>query len=208
MNMKRFGVLLASAALGAALTASGHAAAMGGSFGGGHMGGGFGGGHMGGGFGGGHMGGGFGGGHMGGGFGGRNMAVGGFHRGFNRGFDHRFARFDHFHRFNHFNRFSNQFDFVGGVYGDCGFWGDSYCGYGYPGYANGYGYPDYAYSYPNYGYPATGFSGYYAAAPLVTGQSVATGQLGSYCTISVKACEADHSACSCWPPGGRATVAH
>src|SRR5437660_1605644 len=61
-DMKRFGVLLASAALGAAVAASGPALA----FGGGH-GGGFGGGHMGGGFGGGHMGGGFGGGHMGGG---------------------------------------------------------------------------------------------------------------------------------------------
>jgi hypothetical protein len=54
-DMKRFGVLLASAALGAAVAASGPALA----FGGGH-GGGFGGGHMGGGFGGGHMGGGFG----------------------------------------------------------------------------------------------------------------------------------------------------
>ena len=57
--MKRFGVLLASAALGAAVAATGPALA----FGGGH-GGGFGGGHMGGGFGGPHMGGG----HMGGGF--------------------------------------------------------------------------------------------------------------------------------------------
>ncbi len=81
--MRRFGVLLASAALGAALAASGPAWAQmsvgggghgGGSFGGGHMGGGFGGG----GFGGGHMGGGFG----GGGFGGRSMAIGGFNRGF------------------------------------------------------------------------------------------------------------------------------
>ena len=69
--MRRFGILLASAALGAAVAASGPALA----FGGGH-GGGFGGGHMGGGFGGGFHGGGF------GGFGGRSMAMGGFNRGF------------------------------------------------------------------------------------------------------------------------------
>src|SRR6202040_1033982 len=72
-DMKRFGVLLASAALGAALAAGGPALA----FGGGH-GGGFGGGHMGGGFGGGFHGGGFG----GGGFGGRSTAMGGFNRRF------------------------------------------------------------------------------------------------------------------------------
>ena len=71
--MRRFGVLLASAALGAALAASGPALA----FGGGHMGGGFGGGGFhGGGFGGGGFhGGGFGGGHFGG-FAGRSMAMG------------------------------------------------------------------------------------------------------------------------------------
>ena len=87
--MKRFGVLLASAALGAAVAASDPALAFGGGhgggFGGGHMGGGFGGGHMGGGFGGGFHGGGFG----GGGFGGRSMAMGGFNRGF--GFNRSFA---------------------------------------------------------------------------------------------------------------------
>jgi hypothetical protein len=80
--MKRFGVLLASAVLGAALVVSSLAAAFRGgvSFGGGHM--------MGG---GGHMMGGMGG-HpmmsMGGGFAGRSMAMGGFNRsfaGFNRG---------------------------------------------------------------------------------------------------------------------------
>ena len=88
--MKRFGALLASAALGAALAASGPGLAFGGSpggsFGGGHMGGGFGGGH---GFGGGGFGGamvrwrfwrrpwrgGFGGGH---GFGGGGLGGGGF----------------------------------------------------------------------------------------------------------------------------------
>jgi hypothetical protein len=215
MIMKHFGVLLASAAL----AVSGPASSFGGGHGGGGFhGGGFGGGHMGG-FGGGHMGR-FGGGNFGGPmFGGRSMAMGGFNRGF--GFEHRFARFDHFGHFHHFHHFRNRFAFFpyfwggGGDYGypyaNCGFWGDPYCGYGY-----GYGYPDYAYSYPDYGYaydygyPATGTSGYYAAAPLVTGRSVATGQQGSYCTISVKACELHHyggGACSCRMPGGRA-VAH
>src|SRR5580704_7763389 len=81
-DMKRFGVLLALAALGAAVAASGPALAFGGGhgggFGGGHGGGGVGGGFHGGGFGGGFHGGGFG----GGGFGGRSMAMGGFNRGF------------------------------------------------------------------------------------------------------------------------------
>jgi hypothetical protein len=223
MIMKRFGVLLGSAALGAALVASGPAAA----FSGGHMGGGFGGGNVGG----------FGGRSMGvGGFS-RSMGVGGFSRsvgvgGFNRGFglNRGFAgvnrdmfagrsaavdNFNQFHRFHHFrNRFNNFafFPFFGGDwdYGylsaDCGYWGSDYCGYSYPDYA--YSYPDYGYD-NGYGYPATGSSGYYAAAPLVTGRSVATGQLGSYCTISVKACELHHASnvggsCSCRVPGGRA----
>jgi hypothetical protein len=229
-EMRRFGVLISTAALGAALVASGPALAFGGGHGGG---GGFGGGH-GGGFGGGHFGG-FGGGHFGGfggfnrGFVGRSVATGGFNRGFgfnrglNRGFDHRFARFDRFGRFNRFNRFNNFafFPFFGGAgldygypYADCGYWGSDYCGYGYPDYASSY--PDYGYDYGygngygyNYGYPATGSSGYYSVAPLVTGRSVATGQLGSYCTISLKACELQHpsyvgGACSCRVPGGRA----
>jgi len=207
--MKRFGALLATAALGTAVVASGPTLARGGG-GGGHMGGFGGGGHF-------------------GGFGGRSAAMGGFNRGFgfhrgfgfNRGFDHRFARFDHFRRFDRDDRFRrfdrddrfffrNRFSrfpfFWGGGfdYADCGFWGN--CGYGNPGYANGYGYPDSAYSYPDYGnaydYPATGASGYYSAAPLVTGRSV------GYCTISVKACERDHDACSCWAPDGREPVAH
>ncbi|MDQ6867627.1 MAG: hypothetical protein M3178_04200 [Pseudomonadota bacterium] len=146
---------------------------------------------------------------------------------FNR-FD-RFGRFNRFNRFNHFNNFA-FFPFFGGgwdygyPYADCGYWGSAYCGYGYPGYAgsypdygygngydtsyydNGYGHPDYAY---DYGYPATGSSGYYSAAPLVTGRSVATGQLGSYCTISVKTCALHHASnvggsCSCRVPGGHA----
>jgi hypothetical protein len=91
-DMKRFGVLLASAALGAAVAATGPALA----FGGGH-GGRFGGGHMGGGFAGSFHGG-------GGGFGGRSMAMGGFNRGFgfNHGCNSRFAPFDHFHHFRNF----------------------------------------------------------------------------------------------------------
>jgi hypothetical protein len=177
--MKRFGVLMSTAALGAALVASAPAWARGGGHGGG--------------FGGGHMGG-FGGGHM---FAGRSMAMGGFNRGFNHGF-----------RRGGFGRFGGWgWGGWGYPYADCGYWGSDYCGYGYPGYAYGYGYPDY-YGY-NYGYPATGPGGYYAAAPLVTGRSVAAGQLGGYCTISVKACELHHpsyigDACSCRVPGGRA----
>ncbi len=126
--MKPFGVVLRSAALGAALAASGPALA----FGGGHMGGGFGGGGFhGGGFGGGGFhGSGFAGGHFGG-FAGRSMAMGGvnhdFNRGMftgrsvamnrslgiNRGFDHRFARFDHFHHFRNRFVFFNTFDNFG-----------------------------------------------------------------------------------------------
>jgi hypothetical protein len=151
--MKRFGVLLASAALGAAVAASGPALA----FGGGHDGG----------FGGGFHGGGFGGGHFGG-FGGRSMAMGGFNRGFgfnqsfagsnrgmfagrsvamggfdrglgfnrgfnrfgfnrgfNRGFNSRFARFDRFHHFR------NRFAFVGGG------WDWGYPSYDYAAYGDG-----------------------------------------------------------------------
>lgn len=225
--MKRFGISMFTAALGAALVASGPALA----FGGGHGGGGnFGGGHMGGGFGGGgfHGHGGFGGGHLGsfgGGprFPGRSVTT----RSFNRGFDHRFANFNHFHRF---HRFGNRFDsipfFVGGLdydypYADCGYggyWGNPYCGYGYSNYT--YSYPYYGYgisyygnSYDNgyangYDYPATGPSGYYSAVPLVSGRSVATGQLGRSCTISVKACALQHpsyggASCSCRASGGQ-----
>src|SRR4029453_17706317 len=46
-------------------------------------------------------------------------------------------------------------------------------------------------------------------APLVTGRSVATGQLGNFCTTSVKTCELRHASylgggCSCRGPGGPA----
>jgi hypothetical protein len=52
------------------------------------------------------------------------------------------------------------------------------------------------------------------AAPLVTGRSVATGQMGNFCTTSVKTCELRHASyigngCSCRVTGGhaRGTVA-
>ena len=120
--MKRFGVLLASAALGAAVAASGPALA----FGGGH----------GGGFGGGFHGGGFG----GGGFGGRSMAVGGFDHGvgfnrgsgFNHGFNSRFARSGHFNHFHHFR--NRNFAFFPGFVGGGWDWGYPY---DYAAYGNG-----------------------------------------------------------------------
>lgn len=88
-------------------------------------------------------------------------------------------------------------------------------GYPYYGYGYGYGYPGYGYGYDNgygsgYGYPATGASGYYSsAAPLVTGRSVATGQMGRMCSTPVKACELYQASwvgngCSCRVSGGRA----
>jgi hypothetical protein len=47
------------------------------------------------------------------------------------------------------------------------------------------------------------------AAPLITGRSVATGQMGNYCTTSVKTCELRHASyigngCSCRVTGGHA----
>ena len=105
--------------------------------------------------------------------------------------------------------------------------------YGYPfSYASGYGYP-YA---DSYGYanpfaivtapiaalaaPATALTtpvaaaapfavATSAAAPLVTGRSVATGQMGMTCSTPIKACELYHASwvgngCSCRVPGGRA----
>jgi hypothetical protein len=46
------------------------------------------------------------------------------------------------------------------------------------------------------------------AAPLITGRSVATGQMGNVCTTSVKTCELCHASyigngCSCRVTGGR-----
>ncbi len=72
-------------------------------------------------------------------------------------------------------------------------------GYSYPGYASGYGYPGYG----------------YAAAPLVTGRSVAIGGMGGYCSTPVKTCELYQASylgngCSCRVPGGhaRGSVTH
>ena len=47
-----------------------------------------------------------------------------------------------------------------------------------------------------------------APAPLVTGRSVATGQIGIYCATPAKTCELYHASyvgggCSCRVPGGR-----
>jgi hypothetical protein len=71
------------------------------------------------------------------------------------------------------------------------------------------GYPD-----PGncYAYPMAGPAGYAAfgstPAPLVTGRSVATGQIGIYCATPAKTCELYHASyvgggCSCRVPGGR-----
>jgi hypothetical protein len=100
--------------------------------------------------------------------------------------------------------------------------------YGYPNYAYGYGY---GYGYPSnyaygYGYPYANSYDYAnpfaivtapiaalaaatpATAPLVTGRSVATGQMGKMCSTPVKACELYHASyigngCSCKVTGGR-----
>jgi hypothetical protein len=71
------------------------------------------------------------------------------------------------------------------------------------------GYPD-----PGncYAYPTAGPTAYQAfgstPVPLVTGRSVATGQMGITCTTPAKTCELYHTSyvgggCSCWVPGGR-----
>jgi len=100
--------------------------------------------------------------------------------------------------------------------------------YGYPyNYAYGYGYPSsYVYGY-GYGYPYANSYGYAnpfaivtapiaaltapvagVAAPLVTGRSVATGEMGKMCSTPVKTCELYHASyigngCSCRVTGGR-----
>ena len=169
--MKRLGVLMAAAALGAALLASGPAEARWG--GGGFHGGGWGG-H---GFAGGWGHGGWGRGYGGWGYGGWGLAGLGLGLGL-AGLD-----------------YGSDYPYYG-------------YGYGYPGYASGYSYPGYAsgYSYPGYGY---------AAAPLVTGRSVAIGGMGGYCSTPVKTCELYQASyigngCSCRVPGGhaRGSVTH
>ena len=70
--------------------------------------------------------------------------MGGFDRGsgFNRGFNSRFARSDHFNHFNHFNHFHhfrnrNRFAFFPGFVGGGWDWGYPY--YDYAAYGNGAG---------------------------------------------------------------------
>ncbi len=104
--------------------------------------------------------------------------------------------------------------------------------YGYP-YTNAYGYPytnAYGYPYTNaYGYQynnAYGYSSDYnnpfwivtapiaavtapLTAPLMTGRSVATGQMGRMCSTPAKSCELYHASwvgngCSCRVSGGLA----
>jgi hypothetical protein len=72
----------------------------------------------------------------------------------------------------------------------------------YPYWGYGYDYPYFGYNYPYYRYN-------YAAAPLVTGRSVATGQTGNHCSTPVKTCLLYSASwvgngCSCRVPGGRA----
>lgn len=176
--MRRFGILLASAALGGVLVASGPVFARmgGGGVGGGHMSGGFGGGH----FDGfrGHFSG------FGPRFTGRSVAVGGF--------DHRFHRFDRDGRFRRFGRFvrDRRFFIRRGLFANgfpFGVWGGGW-GYNYPG-------SDYSYS--------TGPT----AVPLVIDASVANRRPGDYCIISVKTCQLHNPSfvgndCSCKVTGG------
>ena len=102
--------------------------------------------------------------------------------------------------------------------------GNPWAGYPYS-YNYSYGYDNYPYGY---GYPY-GLAGVLTApfaiaagaataplavaggatAPLVTGRSVATGQMGNFCTTPAKTCELRHASylgigCSCHVPGGRA----
>jgi hypothetical protein len=229
VNVKRrFGILLASTALGAALFASGPALSAAGCTvvaavrgGGGFGGGGFRSGGLGG--------GGFTGAYRGGGFGGlgpsgRSVVGGGWNRGWNAGWNRgwngggwnrgwRGAWNQGWH--GGWNR-----GWRGGNWNRRGWrggWWPGYAGlglglglgyglsawdYGYPyDYAYGYGYP---YDYGSgYGYPAAA-----TAAPLVTGRSVATGQMGNYCTTPVKTCQLYNASyigngCSCRVSGGR-----
>jgi hypothetical protein len=102
--------------------------------------------------------------------------------------------------------------------------------FGYYGSPNNYGY-SYSYGYPYdytaypYGYAnplglaaaiaapiaamaAAPVEAAAATVPLVTGRSVATGQMGNSCTTPAKTCELYHASfvgngCSCRVPGGR-----
>src|SRR5208283_4094117 len=79
-------------------------------------------------------------------------------------------------------------------------WG--YGGWGLAGLGLGLGLAglDYGYDYPGYGY---------AAAPLVTGRSMAIGGMGGYCSTPVRTCELYQASfigngCSCRVVGGHA----
>ena len=64
-------------------------------------------------------------------------------------------------------------------------------------------------TYPHkYPYPQASLPIYGGPAPVVTGRSAATGQLGNYCTTPVTSCVLDRAffvgrSCSCKVPGGR-----
>ncbi|MGH6813442.1 MAG: hypothetical protein ACREDM_14250 [Methylocella sp.] len=175
--MRRFGKLLASAALGAALVASGPAFARmgGGGFGGGHMGGGFGG----------HFNG------FGPRFTGRSVAIGRF----DRRFFNRNDRFRRLGRFDRDDRFFFRRGFRRGLFAS---------GFPFWGWGGGWGYPYGDNAYSENGYPGSNYS--YstgsAAAPFVIGASVAPGEP---CIITVKACQRHKppfvgSDCSCKVP--------
>lgn len=157
--MKRFGILMATTALGVALVASTPAAA----FRGGHIGGWHGGGWH------------------------RAGWHGGWHGGGWRGAGWRGA------------------GWRGGWAGNRWAWNR---GWGYPNYGYGYGYPY------GYGLAAAAAAPLAVAAattaPLVTGRSVATGQveMGNYCSTPAKNCLLYQESwvgngCSCRVPGGR-----
>jgi hypothetical protein len=91
------------------------------------------------------------------------------------------------------------------------FWGSGWGwgGWGYPYYGGGgggyyAGYP--SYSYPSYSYPNYAYT---TRAPVVTGRSVASGNVGRHCTTQVRMCLLRNASfvgngCSCKVSGGRA----
>jgi hypothetical protein len=126
----------------------------------------------------------FGGGHGGGGFHGGGWHGGGWHGGGWHGGWH-----------------------GGGWNGGWGGWG---LGAGLVGLGLGYGLASDAYGYPyDYGYYPGYAPGVATTAPLVTGRSVAVGNVGDFCSTPVKTCQLIQPSyvgggCSCRVPGGRA----
>ena len=180
--MKRFGVLLASAAFGAALAASGPALAFGG-----------------------HGGGGFGGRHM---FAGRSMAMGGLGHGWHNGWGHGGWGHGWHNAWGHGWHNCWGRNCWGG---NCG-WGGRWPAFAGLDWGGGWGYPYQDNAYSGYSNPSSyySYSTVYGAAPLANGGSVATGQPVDYCVISVKACQTHKpsfagSDCSCKVPGGAAS---